>query len=39
LLTRALVLSTTPRVTRRAVVPAAAMLPPVFRWGVNVLAR
>lgn len=38
LLTRGLVLSSTPRVGRRAIVPAAAMLPPVFRLAVNVLA-
>ncbi len=37
LLTRALVLASTPPATRRAIVPASALLPPVFRWGVNVL--
>ncbi|MGF2943892.1 NAD(P)/FAD-dependent oxidoreductase [Mycobacterium sp. Lab-001] len=37
LLTRALVLAGAPRTARRAIVPAAALLPPVFRWGVNVL--
>ena len=37
LLTRALVLAGAPRATRRAIVPAAALLPPLFRWGVNVL--
>ncbi|MEY8015013.1 NAD(P)/FAD-dependent oxidoreductase [Mycobacterium servetii] len=37
LLTRALVLASAPRAARRAIVPAAALLPPVFRWGVNVL--
>ncbi len=37
LLTRALVLASTPPVTRRAIVPACALLPPLFRWGVNVL--
>jgi flavin-dependent dehydrogenase len=37
LLTRALVLAGTPPVTRRAIVPASALLPPLFRWGVNVL--
>lgn len=39
LLTRGLVLASTPRLTRRAVVPACAALPGVFRWGVNILAR
>ncbi len=38
LLTRALVLASTPPAARRLVVPASALLPPVFRWGVNVLA-
>lgn len=38
LLTRGLVLASTPRATRRAIVPAATLLPPVFRWGVNILA-
>lgn len=39
LLTRGLVLATTPRFTRRALVPAAAMVPGVFRMAVNGLAR
>ena len=39
LLTRGLVLTSTPPVTRRAIVPASAALPALFRWGVNVLAR
>jgi flavin-dependent dehydrogenase len=39
LLTRGLVLTSTPRATRRAIVPACALLPPVFRWGVNILAH
>jgi flavin-dependent dehydrogenase len=39
LLTRALVLATAPGVGRRAVVPAAALLPGVFGRAVNVLAR
>jgi flavin-dependent dehydrogenase len=38
LLTRGLVLASTPRAARRAIVPACALLPPLFRWGVNVLA-
>jgi flavin-dependent dehydrogenase len=38
LLTRALVLGTTPRVGRKVIVPAAAALPPAFRWAVNTLA-
>lgn len=38
LLTRGLVLASTPRVVRRALVPACAAMPPLFRWGVNVLA-
>ena len=38
LLTRGLVLAGTPAATRRAIVPVSALLPPVFRWGVNVLA-
>ncbi|OBK22291.1 monooxygenase [Mycobacterium asiaticum] len=38
LLTRGLVLASTPMVSRRAIVPACATLPPLFRWGVNVLA-
>ncbi|BBX62975.1 oxidoreductase [Mycobacterium saskatchewanense] len=39
LLTRGLVLASAPPAARRAIVPAAAALPPVFRWGVNTLAR
>ena len=39
LLTRALVLATAPRVGRRAVVPAAGLLPGVFGRAVNTLAR
>lgn len=39
LLTRALVLATVPRATRRAIVPAAQVLPGVFGWAVNTLAR
>jgi flavin-dependent dehydrogenase len=38
LLTRALVLASTPRVARRAIVPAGVLLPGAFRAGVNVLA-
>ncbi|MEO9326217.1 NAD(P)/FAD-dependent oxidoreductase [Nocardioides sp. C4-1] len=38
-LTGALVTSTRPAVVRRAVVPAAAALPPVFRAAVDALAR
>ncbi|QUR68596.1 NAD(P)/FAD-dependent oxidoreductase [Mycobacterium spongiae] len=38
LITRGLVLASTPRVTRRAIVPAAALLPAVFQRAVNVLA-
>ncbi|MGA8547676.1 MAG: monooxygenase, partial [Mycobacterium sp.] len=38
-LTRALVLATAPRVGRRAVVPAAGLLPGVFSRAVNTLAR
>ncbi|ORA15550.1 NAD(P)/FAD-dependent oxidoreductase [Mycobacterium asiaticum] len=38
LLTRGLVLATTPHAARRAIVPACATLSPVFRWGVNILA-
>lgn len=38
LLTRGLVLASTPRAMRRAIVPACASLPPLFRWGVNILA-
>jgi flavin-dependent dehydrogenase len=39
LLTRALVLATTPQLGRRAVVPASALLPGVFGRAVNTLAR
>jgi flavin-dependent dehydrogenase len=39
LLTRALVLASAPQVGRRAVVPAAALLPGVFGRAVNALAR
>ncbi|ORC01113.1 monooxygenase [Mycobacterium persicum] len=38
-LTRGLVLASTPYPVRRAIVPAGAGLPPVFRWAVNTLAR
>jgi flavin-dependent dehydrogenase len=38
LLTRGLVLASTPPAARRAIVPACAALPPLFRWGVNILA-
>lgn len=38
LLTRGLVLASTPRVVRRAIVPAGALLPGAFRAAVNVLA-
>lgn len=38
LLTRGLVLASTPQPVRRAIVPACTMLPPLFRWGVNKLA-
>ncbi|KAA1249244.1 NAD(P)/FAD-dependent oxidoreductase [Mycobacterium simiae] len=38
-LTRGLVLASTPAVARRAIVPAGALLPPVFRRGVNMLAQ
>lgn len=38
LLTRALVLASTPRVVRRAIVPAGQLLPSAFRYGVNILA-
>ncbi|MEI7714600.1 MAG: NAD(P)/FAD-dependent oxidoreductase [Mycobacterium sp.] len=37
LITRGLVLAGTPPVARRAIVPVSALLPPVFRWGVNML--
>jgi hypothetical protein len=33
-----LVLASAPAAARRAIVPASAMLPAVFRWGVNILA-
>jgi flavin-dependent dehydrogenase len=39
LLTRGLVLSTVPRVGRRAIVPACAAVPAVFNRAVNTLAR
>ena len=39
LLTRALVLATTPAVARRAIVPACVLLPAVFRTAVNILAH
>jgi flavin-dependent dehydrogenase len=39
LLTRGLVLATTPRVARRAIVPACATLPAAFRLVVNTLAH
>jgi flavin-dependent dehydrogenase len=39
MLTRALVLSTTPRLGRRFIVPAAAAVPPVFQLAVNTLGR
>lgn len=39
LMTRALVLASTPAAARRVIVPACTLLPPVFRWGVNVLGR
>ncbi|MEB4210340.1 NAD(P)/FAD-dependent oxidoreductase [Mycobacterium sp. 94-17] len=38
LLTRALVLASTPRAVRRAVVPTCTLLSPVFARGVNILA-
>lgn len=38
LLTRGLVLASTPRPVRRVIVPACTLLPPLFQWGVNVLA-
>jgi flavin-dependent dehydrogenase len=38
LLTRALVLASTPRPMRRAIVPAGRLLPSAFRYGVNILA-
>lgn len=39
LLTRALVLASTPRAVRGAIVPACALLPAVFGRGVNILAH
>jgi flavin-dependent dehydrogenase len=39
LLTRGLVLASTPRPARRAIVPACALLPAAFRTGVNILAH
>jgi flavin-dependent dehydrogenase len=39
LLTRGLVLATTPRAARRVIVPACALLPAAFRTGVNILAH
>ncbi|WP_204806096.1 NAD(P)/FAD-dependent oxidoreductase [Mycobacterium riyadhense] len=39
LLTRGLVLASTPRAARHAIVPACTLLPAVFRWGVNILAH
>jgi flavin-dependent dehydrogenase len=39
LLTRALVLASTPRVLRRAIVPAGVLLPGAFRAAVNILAH
>ncbi|MGA7054093.1 MAG: NAD(P)/FAD-dependent oxidoreductase [Mycobacterium sp.] len=39
LLTRGLVLATTPRPMRRVVVPAGELLPAAFRYGVNILAH
>jgi flavin-dependent dehydrogenase len=39
LLTRVVVLASTPRLTRPAVVPACQRLPGVFRFGINILAR
>jgi len=39
LLTRALVLASTPRATRRAIVPVCEQVPGLFRFGVNVLAH
>lgn len=39
LLTRALVLASSPPATRRAIVPACTVLPAAFRHGVNVLAN
>jgi flavin-dependent dehydrogenase len=39
LLTRGLVLTTVPKATRRALVPASALLPAVFEQAVHILAR
>src|SRR5271163_2755866 len=39
LLTRALVLASTPSATRRAIVPGCELLPAAFRFGVNILAH
>jgi flavin-dependent dehydrogenase len=39
LLTRGLVLASTPRAARRAIVPACERLPAAFRFGVNILAH
>jgi hypothetical protein len=39
LLTRGLVLTTVPKATRRALVPASALLPAVFERAVHILAR
>jgi flavin-dependent dehydrogenase len=39
LLTRGLVLATTPQPMRRVVVPAGELLPAAFRYGVNILAH
>lgn len=38
LVTRGLVLASTPRAARRAIVPLCALLPTAFRYGVNILA-
>jgi len=38
-LTRGLVLASTPRAARRAIVPACELLPPLFRRAVNILAQ
>jgi len=39
LLTRGLVLTTAPKVARRAIVPACTLLPAVFEQAVHILAR
>jgi flavin-dependent dehydrogenase len=39
LLTRALVLASAPRATRRAIVPGCELLPAAFQFGVNILAH